>query len=277
MPVQWSDGEQQALADCPVCGKDRHFRINCETGQSKCLVCGVGWNAYGLIRLWDQGCEQTSLDSYSPLCDSRGISPETLWSWGVVKSVLDDGEWLIPGYDGNGHISNLYKYSVGGTPIPTPTLSHQLHHAASSFNPNAPIFYVCEGPWDGMALWEMLGYARKEKDHRGEVKLVETVSVDRCLRASCEVVAVPGVNVWKEGWTPLFAGKDVCIMYDSDHPVNGSTPAGLGGVELVCRSIAAALPKSVTYLRWGVDGYAPSLPSGFDVTDALMGEGWLVK
>jgi DNA-binding transcriptional regulator YbjK len=130
----------------------------------------------------------------------------------------------------------------------------------------------CEGPWDGMALWETLGQAKDT-----EKGLAATSNRDRSLLATANVLAVPGCTTFLESWLPLFARKHVCLMYDNDyprtHPTSGKTvaPAAYSAMQRVASILSAAEepPKSIKWLRWGPDGYDKDLASGFDVRDFL--------
>lgn len=130
----------------------------------------------------------------------------------------------------------------------------------------------CEGPWDGMALWETLGQA-KHAGSNGDGKLALTGTSSSSLLATANVYAVPGCTSFSADWTPLFTGRRVAVLFDSDHPRNGTPPAGWAGtrrtVEALTGSSAGGPPSSVECLRWGEDGHDPTLKSGWDVRDVL--------
>lgn len=107
----------------------------------------------------------------------------------------------------------------------------------------------CEGPWDGMALWEV------------------------AKGSSCQVIAVPGCNVWRDEWTELCRGKNVVLLFDSDHPRQYTaggreSRAGYDGMVRVAKRLSGSA-ATVRWLKWGPDGYDPSKPSGWDVRDEL--------
>ncbi len=71
----------------------------------------------------------------------------------------------------------------------------------------------------------------------------------------------------------MCQGKRVTLLYDSDHPIErvGKTiRAGYDGMQRVARKLSG-IAASVRYVRWGEGGYAPFLPSGWDVRDELTG------
>jgi hypothetical protein len=144
------------------------------------------------------------------------------------------------------------------------------------FDVNKPIVYICEGPWDGMVLWETLESAKYAADG----SLTVTSNRSASLLSEANVVAVPGVTTFMESWLPLFAGKTVILMYDNDHevlnPKTGKmTPAaGPTAMQRVAGILGGASdgPKQVQYLRWGERGWDPALPHGYDVRDFLAND-----
>lgn len=283
--LTYSDRSSQATAECPFCGREGKFSANVQTGVWRCLVCNEGeekgkttkgGNAYTFIRkLFDLSYAKTPVEAYETLAkDRRLLEAATLVMWNVSKSSLT-GEWMVPGYGPDGRLNQLYKYVRVGEKmclLPTPTLHHQIH-GMNLYDPVKPDIMVCEGPWDGMAAWEVMSQAKRGDDGRLSVTASEGSS---SLTAACNIIAVPGCEVFNEAWLPLLTGKRVRLMYDSDHPREhgGRTipPAGWGGVQRIASILHSAngqAPVSVEYLRWGEGGYDPSLPSGYDVRDHL--------
>ena len=191
--------------------------------------------------------------------DRRLLDAATPVAWGVAPAA--DGSWLVPGYSAEGRLDQLYRRTRLQDReewvwrlLPTPGVwpegkVHALHLPRDDFDPSRRDIVVCEGPWDGMALWEVWG-------RDGDVN----------------IVAVPGCNVWRDEWSALCRGKRVTIMFDSDHPrqyVPGRTSrAGRDGAERVAKRLSG-IAASVHWLRWGEDGYDPTRPSGWDVRDHL--------
>ena len=263
----------QAVATCPFCGKDK-FYIGLEEGLWSCKVCGSGTgkgggNVFTFLRLlWEMSDKSTKPDDYRPLAVHRGLLlPETLMRWGVVKSHLT-GEWMIPGYGIGGNLLQLYKAVPDGGKfklLPTPTLSHQIH-GVNLWDAKKSDVFVCEGPWDGMALWETLRCSKGG---------MLTANESQSMLASCNVIAVPGCTTFPDEWAKLVAGKNVTLLFDSDHEkeINGKTvaPAGYAGMRRIATTLAAAeeTPATVSIVRWGENGFDPELPTGHDVRDHL--------
>jgi hypothetical protein len=272
----------QWVGECPFCGKAGKFSVQAKTTQWRCFSCSQegepgqpGGNAQTFLRaLWrvsdglGAGTER--------LAAERGlVHPDTPERWGVAQScsTLD---WLVPGYGPDGKLKQLYRYVEDPKRpgkrllLPTPGLSpHEPRHGfhcpidgagAPCLGRGEGPVYLCEGPWDGMALWEVL---QAERGSPGSV------------------LALPGCQVFPPSWGPLLAGKDVRVLFDNDYPkCNPKTgartaPAGYVGMQRLHRTLTALKepPKSVQVLRWGPGGYDVALPSGHDVRDWLRAAG----
>jgi hypothetical protein len=194
------------------------------------------------------------------------------------------GEFLIPGWGVDGQLKQLHRYvMINGKRrlLATPGLSLCLHAPLADalgveqglIDPRKSDLYVCEGIFDGMALWEAM-------------KAAEESGYDPAVHAN--ILAVPSCNVFHDGWLGLFSGRRVFLMYDNDHPrtlENGKTvpPAGHEAMKRVTNllfstTVKPAISKDgfpeVFYLNWGKDGYDAELASGYDVRDFLKDKRW---
>lgn len=283
--LEYKASSRDAVGDCPWCSRQGKFLVKIETGEWQCFKCHEGserggGNSFTFVRtLWKYSSDATEVSDYAELAEARKISPETLIEWSVVKSSLT-GEWIIPGYNTDGTMVTLYKYVRGRERtllLPTPTMGSRLF-GVDLYEGNKPGLYLCEGPWDAMALWETLA-SLKESDGR----LVPTANKARSLLAGSNVIAVPGCMTFSENWDTLFSGRDVRIMFDNDHPVVNPktkaivTPASRVGAKRVCGVLTSTpeRPSSLKILSWsrdiGVD-FDPSLPAGYDVRDHLTSD-----
>lgn len=249
----------QAFADCPFCGKDGKFTVNVETSKFRCFVCGTTGNALEFVRLWHAALSAatTAADLARIAQDRRLLQPDTLLAWGVC--VAPGATWCVPGYAPDGRLDQLYRRTwVGGAwrLLPTPGLwpdgkAHALHLPVASHDPGRPRVDVFEGPWDGMAMWEV-------------------ASSD-----DTTIIAVPGCCVWRDEWSDLCRGKHVTLWYDSDHPIPEALKRGqvvrpgLDGMCRVARRLSG-IAASVRFVRWGPEGYDAARPSGWDVRDHLV-------
>lgn len=194
--------------------------------------------------------------------DRRLVDPKTPAHWGVAESIIDRGTWLVPGYGVDGKLDQLYKrVLVDGVwkLLPTPGIwgfgkAHALHLPIHHFDHSHKTVVVCEGPWDGMALWEI-------------------VRIGKSTLGPCQVIAVPGCTTWRDEWSELCRDKDVVLMFDSDHPrIVGERTfiAGYDGVQRVAKRLHG-IANTIRFLRWGEEGFDPDKPSGWDIRDALSG------
>lgn len=265
----------QATGDCPFCGRDGKFTVEVATGQWRCFVCASGnrnggGNGLVFTRLIHEQVSASTAQNAAKFTtfaqDRRLLSPTTLASWGVC--VDPGGTWLVPGYNPEGRLDQVYrrKHILDRGEwvwrlLPTPGIwpdgkVHALHLPTGDFDPSRPNIVICEGPWDAMVLWEV--WDRTPGD--------------------TNIIAVPGCNVWREEWTQLCRGKNVTLLYDSDHPrevVPGSGRvwrAGYDGMVRVAKRLSGAA-ASVRWLRWGPEGYDPDRASGYDVRDHLTRTG----
>ena len=266
----------QAIGDCPWCGREGKFAVEVMSGKWVCRVCrdggkNGGGNIYTFLRnLWAASDKDTT--DYRDLATDRGIAPDTLIHWGMARSMMT-GDWLIPGYNAKGSLCQLYRMvqrSDRSLLLPTPGLGHQIHGISPLVKKESTV-YVCEGPWDAMSLWECLGQCKQT-----DGVLTATASVEHSLLADAAVLAVPGCSTFMESWLPLFEGRDVVLMYDNDHPRKHPktgkpiAPAYREGMQRAA-GMLVKVAKSVKILAWGgAMDYDPSLPSGYDLRDALV-------
>lgn len=268
--------KEKASGDCPFCGKEGKLGIVASTTEFRCVACTEHGNATVFVqKLW--ALSDKIKQDFSSLMKSRGYLDDTsLVHWQIVKSATT-GEWLVPGYGADGPLRQLYRYVK--TPerwslFPTPTLNHQLH-GVNLYDKKKSVVWLCEGPWDAICLWEVLG--KTKMDEGGE--FVATANPNASLLSDSNVLAAPGCNVFQESWLPLFAGKTVNLMYDSDHPKRHPRtgeiipPAGYTGMMRVAETLAGAAnpPAEINLLKWGEKGFDPDLPSGRDLRDHLAG------
>lgn len=276
--LQHREGDRQAIGDCPFCGREGKFSVVITTGLWRCIVCPAGNEKGGgnstvfLRELWKQSGERTS--DYKPLVSSRKLlSADTLKAWGVVKSLID-GTWLVPGYNAAGSLTQLYRYVLDRASgkhrlYATPETPHGMF-GVNLWDKKRDLAYITEGPWDAMAFWEVLN---RTKSTGGKLELTGQAATS--LGADANVIAVPGANVFQDGWLPLFKGKTVSVLFDSDHPKEhqGKTlePVGYVGMKRVANRLGAAEepPEAIEWLNWGDGGYDSTLPSGTDIRDFL--------
>lgn len=298
--VDLNIGSKEAFGDCPFCGRENKFFVNVNTGRYHCKVPGCpggnekggGNHAVFLQRLHQISAESTS--DYDAFRSNRGyMEVSTLISWGFCRSITTR-DWIVPGYGINGQLAQLYRHiktNEGMRWIPTPEIGHRLH-GVNLYNSNGDEIFLCEGPGDGPALWEILAHTKRTASN-----LAPAIDAGSSLLSGASVLAVPGAGTFNEAWLPLFAGKYVRLMYDNDHPKRfcpsckknwntallsacpkcgrqdgkDSIGAGLTGMQRVARMLyqASPIPKEILYIKWGDLGYDRSLDDGSDIRDRL--------
>ena len=254
-----SSGTNENVGQCPLCGQEGKFSLNGSTGQWRCFMCQETGNLQSFIqKFWTSCSMHTEERYYREQCRERGLlSPKSLQSWGLCLSTTT-GRWLAPGYRVNGNIGTLYHYTrvkrrdvFRNAFLPTPTLGHYLF-GVPLYESRWSTVFLCEGVWDGIALWEVVGTKNN-------------------------VLATPGCGIFEEIWLQLFANKRVCLMFDNDHPYQHPKtgemmpPPGLEGMKRVASILLSSPspPEEVSYLKWGELGYNEALPDGHDVRDFL--------
>jgi len=268
--LNYEEDGNQATSECPFCGAEK-FSVKIATSEFRCWSCDVVGNAKTFMtQLYDHSDRNTN--DYEELARDRGLGSETLMHWGVARSIVS-GNWLVPGYSAGRELSQVYKYTEGKKRLllPTPTFGHGLH-GLNWYNLDCEVVYLCEGPWDAMALWQALGKTKETQNG-----MIPTANREASMLSGACVLAVPGCDVFSDTWLPLFRGRSVCVMFDSDHPREHPKTGKFGEAagfratkKLVSRLRGADVPPSDTwYLRWGSQGYDPERPSGTDVRDVL--------
>jgi hypothetical protein len=268
------NGGNQCISDCPFCGKEGRFFLDSTTGMCQCKVCGFKGNVYTFFQEYHKACkgQRVKLDK---LASDRKLLPQSLDKWGVAMGLLKR-EWVVPGYNQDGKVCQLYRYVLdkqsGKKRLMCSTgLDHQIY-GVHLFDKKKPKVYVCEGIWDAIALWEMLKSVRLSGD-----RMVRTSNETTSMLQDVNVIGIPGSQVFKAKWLELLAGREVVFFNHNDHPrLNERTgeysePSSLGGIKRVVELMQkeSKYAKSVKYLQWGEEGYTKNHPSGYDVRDAL--------
>jgi ribosomal protein L37AE/L43A len=273
----------QAMGECPFCGKDK-FSVSLKEdslGLWRCFVCNEGsengkvikgGNPLTFVRkLWEHSSEEIDKD-WEKLRDNRGLLyTSTLVEWGVRRSAIT-GEWVIPGWNADGKMVTLYRY-VGRprTLMTAPGMGHGLL-GRHLWSPKKSQVYLAEGVWDGMAIYEVLKNCKENDDGKLEVTANDAIS----LYADINVLAAPGATTFHEHWATLFTGKQMTMLYDSDHPRENGAMSGYDGMKRISQLFSKSTdgqPSELRYLDWGEGkGYDPSLPDGYDVRDWLSGK-----
>jgi hypothetical protein len=289
--------DENVYGDCPFCRGEGKLAITTEDGRWRCFSCNQGnsngkvdqgGNVYTFLRmLHEYSVSRTVSSDYEVLAEDRGLLDiTTLEKWGVCKSLLTD-EWLVPGYGLDGkEVNQLYRYTLMRKKLKngsfkesyrllaTPEIGHTIF-GTQLIDERKEGYYVCEGPWDAMVLWETLTKTLKDK----------TLRVSYAELLPYNVLAVPGCSTFNEKWgDTLFTDKKVVLLYDNDYPRKDPVsskridPVGYSSMKRVSGLLLGSHrpPKEVKYLQWSSSGedHDTGLKDGFDIRDALtLGSG----
>lgn len=280
LTISHRKGAKDATSDCPFCGRENKFNINVENSKFGCVVCGESGNQYTFIRkLHEVSLKNTKPEDRTELIESRNfLSEDTIQAWGLAKSITT-GKWICHGFNEKATFNQLYQYTYAGDRwawLPTGGLSGHSLMGMDLFDPKKSVIALCEGLWDGMALWEVLGMAKPSTEG-----YVPTGSSEASLLSDKNILSFPAARVFKESWLPLFSGQVVVLVAQNDHPkLNEKTgtmspPASYSGMERIAKLLLAYKdpPAEIRLLHWGKDGYNPELKSGYDVRDELTSLG----
>ena len=242
--VDLDQDAKEAVGDCPFCGKENHFYVAAKTGQFHCKVCDDTGNVPSFLRkLWTESQRHTTKTDLDELAEDRGIPATVLKSWGLARSILTD-DWLIPAGDSGKGLANLYRCfqdDEGKVQVHS-TTGCKLHLFGDANKSNRSTIWVCEGPWDAMALDAVL---RSQKTKAGKT-----------LRNAHAIVGLPGATSGYKLLGPLCKGRKVNVLLDHDD-------AGCKGTAGIIKNLGKS-DATVHVLQWDDD-----LPDGYDVRDLL--------
>ncbi|MGW8180093.1 MAG: hypothetical protein ACWGQW_15230, partial [bacterium] len=262
-----NNDQHEAQGDCIFCNKEDHFYISTNTGQWKCHSCQMSGNTPKFLQQLHAMClTDTTVAQLTSLADDRSIPVEGLRDWEFAKFGDD---WLLPAYNHKGKLANLYRVCKVGSRwkvFSTPTLL--LHPFGIKSMTNTGPLWICEGPWDALALRYMLSQVRLAGN-----RYIRTSNAEASLLNSCDVISIPGCGSFRPQWLRYLQDRDVRLLFDNDHPkqlLNGKTQkAAWEGMQNVRKVIHedGTYPSSLYFIKWGPDGYDPKKPSGYDVRD----------
>jgi hypothetical protein len=287
--VELNNDATTAKGDCPFCEKSNHFFVKSETGQWSCKRCGYDGNIYTFLQLLiNDSIANTTPEDYASIAEDRGVPVWVLQEFHVCLSLIT-GEVLIPTFNDNKVINNVYRYANLGTDkepemklLGTPGCKIGLF-GRHLLTPDQKTVKVNEGPWDGMAMYGALGLTKK----KGGRYVQCSKPMPGVLLETTGVLATPGANVFQEHWLEHLAGRNVDLMFDNDHPKVDKTGKvrlvkgqpvrpGWDGMQRINSMVNASRkrPKLLRLTNWGGAGHDSSLPDGYDVRDVFKEQGY---
>lgn len=238
-----------AVGDCPWCASRPgsssrgvgKFLARTDGEVWRCVTCPGQGNVQGFLReVAVRNAQAAQVSNLRRLANNRGgLDVRTLRAWGVGTS--GDG-FTYPAFilqeDGSPAVADVRRYKPGGKPYSTSGGHAGLMTACKAGAPaltGSRVVWLCEGEWDGMALWRALREAGIQDD----------------------VFAVPGATTLPQKAVGFLSGKDVVLLYDNDH-------AGKAGTERAWSKLAG-YAASLRRIVW-----PEGLPDGYDIRDLWM-------
>lgn len=232
--VFFKDEESQAEGSCPFCGKEKHFFVNPKSLLWDCKVCGRSGNfPQFLAKCSERYIQNLSGDSDAAkfLAQNRNLRRQTFRAWQVGWNPVEKF-YSIP--MGGGAITDVHRLD-SRTFRSRSTTGGKISLIFPQKTSNTSRVWVCEGEWDGMALWE-------------------------CLRGAETVYAAPGAMSFPKSGFELCQDKKVWLLYDND-------AAGTRGMAKVVKLLSGTATQ-VKCLRWPSD-----YPEGYDIRDLYFDMG----
>ncbi len=223
----------QAIGTCPFCDKEKKFYASHETKAWDCKRCGkAGGFPQFLEFAHEQNVEMFKGAPVLTISKNRKLTPKALRAWGVGWNGVG---YTVPMRAGS-TITDLRRYVLGPS-AKTINTSGGKGSLLGQDN-GARDIWLCEGEWDGIALWEAFSKAA----------------------APPAVMAVGGAGSFPQQAISLFQDRNVNLVFDNDSP-------GEQGMERTGRMLEGTASK-ILYIQW------PSgLPEGYDVRDLYQQEG----
>jgi len=222
----------QAIANCPLCGKTQKFYVNIESAVWDCKVCGSSGNFHSFLH-------QQAINYVagfkgpvaSLLSKDRMLKPQTLRAWGVGWS----GNFYSIPANGNGgrKTTDIHRYTLGKGNLSTSGSNKNLIAPKKLYG--SKIVWITEGEWDGMALYECLNSLKRKED----------------------VYSVSGAGSFPSRLAEIFYDKDVRIVFDNDD-------GGFKGAARVAKMLTG-FASSLTFVHWP-EGFADK----FDFRDLYL-------
>lgn len=226
------------IADCPFCNAAGHLYVNGGTAQYHCKVCGARGNTFTFLKkLWRMWYNETTLSTHRKLSKFRGLPVRALkrfdWAWAGTY-------WVTPCWSLKNTVRDLRRWSLGKRRVMSTTgcqtQLYGLQNLGDAKKGSKPIFWLCEGEWDVIAMGELLRITKR----KGDIAL-----------------GVPGADSFKDAWVEHFQGRTIYICYDNDD-------AGDRGAAKVAKKLRD-VAHEIQFIQW-----PESLPSGYDIRDFVI-------
>ena len=226
------ENEDHIFGRCPFCGKSQKMYVNKKSKAWDCKGCSKSGGFITFLSKITELSEKHFKGAHAiKLAKSRGVKLATLRAFNIGFNPIT-GRFCFPTYELNGsRISDVRIYGNSRL-MSTHGCKATLFNMPALALKNVNTIWICEGEWDGMALYEIMNSLDK-KDI---------------------VVSVPGAGSFKADWITLFRGKKIRVLYDNDFPGR----KGCNKVFNFLRGVA----QELLFLHWDT-----KRKDGFDVRD----------
>jgi len=223
------------VGDCPFCGEPKMF-INEKSHNWDCKKCMREGGFIGFLEQISKHCQDNFRGNVAvALRKKRGLRLSTFREFGVGYNEVT-GKYTLPINNVlSGRLQDLRMYS--NKLLSTKTCKVGML-GWDKLVEDSDVIWLCEGEWDGMAMWEILSL----------------------IDEKATVLAVPGSGTLKTEWLSLFQNKQVRVVYDNDS-------AGFAGAKKVYKKLGVIV-NDIRFVHWP-DKYA----KGFDLRDLYLKSG----
>ena len=190
-----SSNSSQAIGECFLCQKAKHLYVNKKTGQWDCKSCGESGNVITFLTKYSEDIHDlTTLEEFKNLERLRGLPASVFEDWHLG---FDGSQWLLPVASETGTVRDIRRWDPKKKIMRSTTgCKSQLYGTIKAARlPADGTIWICEGEWDTMVAARMLRLAKCE---------------------NAAAVGVPGADIFKGEWVPLFRNKNVVLCYDND-------------------------------------------------------------
>lgn len=229
-----------ACGNCPFCGKENHFFCNVQNGKWQCKICLEEGNAYTFMsKHYDRCLKDTKKGDYELLSSQRNGLPWQAFRDADLAYDRARHVWLFPIYNDDKAIANLLRWDgFAEKPAAYSTPTCKQHFFRGERIKSVGPIWVCEGPWDEIALDYLLEKAGLDPATNSIVgSLSASMSIDPLLEK--------------------MKGREVYFLYDND-------PAGIDGQHKQAEKVKK-VAKAVHLIHW-----PSAFPEKYDLRDFII-------